>query len=64
MCKIENCYCKSPILRPEDCYDNCIPQKIEVSKSQYEDLINEIRVWENNIHLELNIGSYFKIINK
>jgi len=64
MCKIENCYCKSPISYPKDCYDNCIPQKIEVSKSQYEDLINEIRVWENNVHLELNIGSYFKIINK
>ena len=66
MCKIENCYCKSPISYPENCYADTVEDKdkILVSKKQYENIISEIRAWENNVHLELNIGSYFKIINK
>ena len=59
----ENCYCNKPISYPKDCYDNQIVDKIKVSKSQYESLIHEIRAWENNVHLELNIGAYFEIIN-
>ena len=61
-CK-ENCYCKSPIIYPKDCYDHSVDDKyrIIVSKEQYSSIIGEIRVWENNIHLEMNIGRYFKI---
>jgi len=59
----ENCYCNKPISYPKDCYDNQIVDKIKVNKSQYESLIHEIRAWENNVHLELNIGAYFEIIN-
>ena len=62
-CNIENCYCKSPILYPKDCYDDSIEDKdkILISKEQYAGIIAEIRAWEDNIHLELNIGRYFKI---
>ena len=62
-CNIENCYCKSPISYPKDCYDDGVEDKdkILVSKEQYSGIIGEIRAWENNIHLELNIGRYFKI---
>jgi|GEM_PF-4496744 len=65
-CNIENCYCKSPISYPENCYDDSVEDKdkILVSKDQYAGIIGEIRAWENNIHLELNMGRYFKIINK
>ena len=61
-CK-ENCYCKSPIIYPKDCYDHSVDDKyrIIVSKEQYSSIIGEIRAWENNIHLEMNIGRYFKI---
>tara|TARA_R100000963_G_scaffold34808_1_gene29712 strand:+ start:1353 stop:1562 length:210 start_codon:yes stop_codon:yes gene_type:complete len=38
--------------------------KIKVTKEQYKNIINEIRCWENNIHLELNLGKYFKIIKE
>ena len=65
MCPIENCYCKSPISYPKDCYDDSDNKdKVNISKDQYARLIHEIRCWENNIHLELNIGRYFKINNK
>ena len=62
-CFIENCYCKSPILYPKDCFDDSVEDKnkILVSKEQYAGIIGEIRAWEDNIHLELNIGRYFKI---
>ena len=62
-CNIENCYCKSPIIYPKDCYNDGIidNDRIEVSKDQYAGIIGEIRCWENNIHLEMNIGRYFKI---
>ena len=61
-CK-ENCYCKSPIIYPKDCYDHSVDDKyrIIVSKEQYSSIIGVIRAWENNIHLEMNIGRYFKI---
>ena len=61
-CK-ENCYCKSPRIYPKDCYDHSVDDKyrIIVSKEQYSSIIGEIRAWENNIHLEMNIGRYFKI---
>ena len=62
-CNIENCYCKSPILYPKDCFDDSVEDKdkILISKEQYAGIIGEIRAWEDNIHLELNIGRYFKI---
>ena len=65
-CNIKNCYCKSPISYPKDCYDDSVEDKdkILVSKEQYAGLIGEIRAWEDNIHLELNIGRYFKIKEK
>mgnify|MGYP003114300978 CR=1 FL=1 len=58
-----NNVCNVSIAYPKDCYDNQIKDKIKVTKSQYELLITEIRAWENNVHLELNIGSHFEIIN-
>ena len=65
-CNIENCYCKSPILYPKDCFDDSVEDKdkILISKEQYAGIIGEIRAWEDNIHLELNIGRYFKIKEK
>ena len=62
-CNIENCYCKSPILYPKDCFDDSVEDKnkILISKEQYAGIIGEIRAWEDNIHLELNIARYFKI---
>ena len=59
----EYCYCNKPISYPKDCYDNQIKDKIKVTQFQFENIIHEIRAWENNIHLELNIGGYFEIIN-
>mgnify|MGYP001260412926 FL=1 len=65
MCNIKDCYCKSPISYPKDCYDDSNNKdKISISKDQYASLIGEIRCWTRNGHLELNLGRYFKINNQ
>ena len=34
MCKIENCYCKSPISYPKDCYDDSVEDKDKILVSK------------------------------
>jgi hypothetical protein len=67
MCDIKDCYCKDPILYPDKhCYDDGVSNKdkVTISRDQYASLVHEIRCWTNNIHLEMNIGRYFKINNQ
>ena len=75
MLKIENKpeYWDYPISYPEDCYPakgwtmngkNLEDTQIEVTKEEYARIITEIRMWVNNVHLELNLGKHFKIIKE
>ena len=75
MLKIENKpeYWDYPISYPEDCYPakgwtingkNLEDTQIEVTKEEYARIITEIRMWVNNVHLELNLGKHFKIIEE
>jgi hypothetical protein len=72
MLKIENKpdYWDDPISYPEDCYPakgwtingkNLEDTQIEVTKEEYARIVTEIRMWVNNVHLELNLGKHFKI---
>ena len=75
MLKIENKpeYWDYPISYPEDCYPakgwtmngkNLEDTQIEVTKEEYARIITEIRMCVNNVHLELNLGKHFKIIEE
>ena len=75
MLKIENKpeYWDYTISYPEDCYPakgwtmngkNLEDTQIEVTKEEYARIITEIRMWVNNVHLELNLGKHFKIIEE
>ena len=72
MLKIENKpeYWDDPISYPKDCYlakgwtingKKLEDTQIEVTKEEYARIITEIRMWVNNVHLELNLGKHFKI---
>ena len=72
MLKIENKpeYWDDPISYPKDCYTakgwtingkKLEDTQIEVTKEEYARIITEIRLWVNNVHLELNLGKHFKI---
>ncbi len=75
MLKIENKpeYWDYPISYPEDCYPakgwtingkKLEDTQIEVTKEEYTRIVTEIRMWVNNVHLELNLGKHFKIIEE
>jgi hypothetical protein len=65
-----------PITYPKDCYPRTgytwadgtsLPKKVKVTSEQYKLIITEIRAWNSpnpfkeNVHMELNLGSHFKI---
>ena len=61
------------ITYPKDCYPRTnwrtlngkeLPNRIALSREQFEMVINEIRGWTDNIHLEMNLGAHFKIMEE